>query len=93
MVGAPGIMAGKVGISPNGPSCKGILARPPTADEDRHPAKFDKDLRGAARHRIGSDRRAEHLDIPIGRGFWVGADDVHVIELEGRVTHLRLSSR
>jgi hypothetical protein len=45
MVGAPGIMAGKVGIFANGPGGSGVLARPLAADKDRHPAEIDKDLR------------------------------------------------
>ena len=44
MVGAPGIMAGKVGIFANGPGGSGVLARPLAADKDRHPAEIDKDL-------------------------------------------------
>jgi hypothetical protein len=51
MVGAPGIMAGKVGISLNGSRGDGILARPLAPGEDRHPTELDKDLRGTTHQR------------------------------------------
>jgi hypothetical protein len=57
------------------------------ADKDRHPAEIDKDLRGTARHCIRGDRRAEHLDVPIGRRFRIFADDVNMIEFERRIAH------
>src|SRR5712671_106386 len=87
MVGPPGVMAGKVGILPNGPAGSGVLTRPLAADQYRHAAEIDKDLRGAARDRIRGDRRAEHLDIPIGRRFRIFADDVHMIEFECGIAH------
>src|SRR5215469_1214913 len=34
---------------------------------------------------LAAPRSAEHLDIPIGRGLRVLADDVHVIELECQI--------
>src|SRR5690349_3367962 len=40
MVGPPGIMAGKVGILPNGSGGSGVLARPLAADKDRHSAEI-----------------------------------------------------
>src|SRR5215471_16920829 len=46
---------------------------------------------GAPRAIVGGNRRAEHLDIPIGRGLWILADDVHVIKFERRIAHLTAS--
>src|SRR5207302_6910485 len=38
MIGAPGIVAGEIGVWPDRP-CRGrVLARPPSADQDGHPA-------------------------------------------------------
>jgi hypothetical protein len=39
------------------------FARTPAADEDRHPAEIDKNLRRTAGHGVGGDRGAEHLDM------------------------------
>src|SRR5216683_988315 len=87
MVGSPGVMAGKVRVLPNRPGGSGGFARPSAADEDRHAAQINKDLRGATRHRIRGDRGAKHLDVPIGRRFRIFADDVDVIEFERWITH------
>jgi hypothetical protein len=87
VVGAPGVMAGKISVLLDRPGGSGVLAWPLAADKDRHPAKIDKDLRGAARHCLRGDRRAEHLDVPIGRRFRIFADDVNMIEFERRIAH------
>src|SRR5207248_2742194 len=87
MIGAPFIVAGVIGVGPDRPCKRGILARALAADQDRHAAQLDKDLRRAARHGIASDSRPEHLDIPSRRGMRVLADDVDVIEFEGRIAH------
>jgi len=44
-------------------------------------------LRGAAGERVGGNRGTEHLHVPVGRRFRIFADDVDVIELEGRIAH------
>src|SRR3984893_4322228 len=87
MVGSPGVMAGKVRVLPNRPGGGGGFARPSAADEYRHAAQIDEDLRGATRHRVRGDRGAEHLDIPIGRRFRVLADDVDGLEFERWINH------
>src|SRR5436190_4649736 len=87
MIRAPRIVAGKIGIWPDRPRRRRILTRALAADQDRHAAQLDKNLRRAARDGIASDSRAEHLDIPSRRGMRVLADDVDVIELEGRIAH------
>src|SRR5437868_10897759 len=87
MIGAPFIVAGVIGVGPDRPCRRGILARALAADQDRHATQFDKDLRRAARDSIAGNRRAEHLDIPSRRGMRVLADYVDVIELECRIAH------
>src|SRR5947209_19809134 len=87
MVGAPFIVAGEIGVGPDRAGRRGILARALAADQDRHVAQLDKDLRRAARNGIASDSRAEHLDIPFGGCPRVVADDVYVIEFERRIAH------
>jgi len=57
------------------------------ADQDRHAAQIDEDRRRPSCCRIRRDRRAKHLDIPVGRSFRVIADDVNVIEFECRIAH------
>ena len=47
---------------------------------------------GAARCRVGADRGAQHLHVPVGRCVRIIADDVDVIEFERRMLILRLSS-
>src|SRR5438105_7241758 len=87
MVGAPPIMAGEIGVGPDRAGRRRVLARALAADQDGHAAQLDKNLRRAARDGIASDSRAEHLDIPSRRGMRVLADDVDVIEFEGRIAH------
>ena len=58
-----------------------------SADQDRHAAQIREDLRRSARHRLGGDRRAKHLNIPVGRCFWVFADYGNVIEFECRIAY------
>src|SRR5712691_2819755 len=92
MVGAPRIMAGKIRVLPDRPGSDRGFARPLSADQDRHAAEFDKDLRGAAGDRVGDDRGTEHLDVPICRRMRIPADDVDVIEFECRIAHSSFSS-
>src|SRR5260370_25520117 len=87
MGGSPGVMAGKIRVLPNRLGGGGGFARPLAADEDRHAAQSNEDLRGATRHRGCGDRGAEHLDIPIGRRFRIFADDVDVMQFERWITH------
>src|ERR1051326_208995 len=87
MIGAPGIVTGEIGVGPDRPRGRRILARALAADQDRHAAQFDKDLRRAARDGIAGYRRAEHLDIPSRGGMRVFADDVDMIEFERRIAH------
>src|SRR5437764_9583423 len=87
MIRAPPVVAGKIGVGPDRPCRRGILARALAADQDRHAAQLDKDLRRAARDSIAGNRRAEHLDIPSRRGMRVLADYVDVIEFECRIAH------
>src|SRR5437764_2129664 len=82
MIRAPRIVAGKIGIWPDRPRRRRILTRALAADQDRHAAQLDKNLRRAARDGIASDSRAEHLDLPSRRGMRVPADDVDVTEIE-----------
>src|ERR1051326_9163757 len=81
MVSAPGVVTREIGVGPDRPRGRRILARALAADQDRHAAQFDKDLRRAARDGVAGDRRAEHLDIPSRGGMRVFADDVDVIDL------------
>ena len=92
MVGAPRVMAGKVRVWPDGPGGDRGLTQPPAPNQDRHPAEIDEDRGGATGYRVGRDRRPEHLHVPIGRGSWVFADDVDVVELERGIAH-RFASR
>jgi hypothetical protein len=71
-------VAGKIGVGPDRPRRHQALARPPAADQYRHAAKFDEELRRAARDGVGGDPRAEHLDIPRGRSPRIIADDVNM---------------
>jgi hypothetical protein len=87
MIRAPPIVAGEIGVWPDRPSRRGTLARALAADQDRHAAQLDKDLRRAARDGIAGNPRTEHLDIPSRRGMRVLADDVDVIEFECRIAH------
>ena len=87
MVGPPRVVAGEVCIRLDRPRRKWGFARPPAPDEDRHSAEIDKDLWSAARDRVGGDRGAEHLHVPIGRRPRIFADYVDVIELECRIVH------
>jgi len=87
MIGPPRVMARKVCVLSDRPGGGGVLARPLAADQDRHAAQIDKDLRGAARHRIRGNRRAEDLGMPVGRRFRVFTDYVHVIEFECGIAH------
>jgi hypothetical protein len=80
-------VTGEVAKWTNGSGGSGVLARPLSADQDRHAAQIDEDLRRPARHRVGGDRRAKHLNIPVGRCFRVFADYVNVIEFECRIAH------
>src|SRR5271166_2268869 len=52
-------MAGKVGVLLNRPGGDRGFARSSAANKDRHAAEIDKDLRGAARHRIRGRRPGE----------------------------------
>lgn len=87
MVGPPPVMAGKVGVLLNRRSGDWGFARPSAANNDRHATEIDEDLRGTTRYRVGGDRGTEHLHVPIGRRFWVLADDVDVIEFERWIAH------
>src|SRR5437868_15478363 len=49
MIRAPPVVTGKIGVWPDRPPRRGILARALAADQDRHAAELDKDLRRAAR--------------------------------------------
>ena len=87
MVGPPRVVAGEVGIRLHRPRRKWGFARPPAPDEDRHSAEIDKDLWSAARDRVGGDRGAEHLHVPIGGRSGMFADYVDAIELECGIAH------
>src|SRR6266481_1579120 len=93
MVGSPCVMAGEVGIGPDRSGGRRGFTGSPAADQDRHAAEIDEDLRGAAGDRVGGDCGAEHLDIPLGGCSRVFADDVHMIEFERRIAHARLDPR
>jgi len=67
MIGPPCVVTGKICKWPNGSRRSGVLARPLAADQDCHATQIDEDLPRPARCRIRRDRRAKHLDIPIGR--------------------------
>ena len=84
---APCLMAGKVSELPDRPGGDWSLARLLAANEDRHAAEIDENLRRTTACRIGGDRGAEHLDLPIRRGFRILADDVNMVEFEGRIAH------
>lgn len=87
MIYPVGVMAGEVGELPYRPRSDRGLTRALAANEDCHATQIDKNLRRATSHRIGSDRGAEHLHVPIRRGFGILADDVNVVEFEGRIAH------
>lgn len=80
-------MAGKVAEVPDRPGGDWGLARAFAANEDRHAAESDENLRGAACHGIGGDLGPEHLDIPIRRRFGILADDVNMVEFESEIAH------
>src|SRR6266700_7608606 len=58
MIGAPCIVAGEIGVWLDRPCRRGILAGALAADQDRHAAQLDKNLRRASRDGIASDSRA-----------------------------------
>src|SRR6185295_1136983 len=87
MIGAPGVVAGEIGIGPDRLVGCRILPGAAATDQDRHAAELDEDLRGPAGDGVGGNGRAEHLDIPGGRCLGVFADDVDVIEFEGGIVH------
>jgi hypothetical protein len=58
------------------------------AEQDRHAAEFDEDLRRTPRHGVGRDRRAEHLDVPPRARVRISGDDMDMIELECWIAHL-----
>src|SRR5260370_38869697 len=92
MIGAPRIMAGKIRVLPDGPGAGRGFARPLAADQDRHAAELDEDLRGAAGDRVGDNRGTEHLDVPIGRSMRILADELDVIEFDCSSVHFSFSS-
>src|SRR5271169_2297675 len=87
MVDPTRVVARKVRELPDWPGGDGSLAWALAANEDRHAAEIDEYLWSTAGCRVGRDRRPEHLDVPIRRGFRILADDVNMVELEGRITH------
>src|SRR5271154_4079876 len=92
MVGAPGVMAGEIGVRPDRPRGRRFLAGSAAADKDGHAAELDKDLRSVTRNRVLGDRRAEHLNIPLGRSVGILADDMHMVEFERGIAHRLPSS-
>ncbi len=91
MVDPPRVVAGKVGEFADRPGGDRRLARALPANENRYAAEINKDLRRAPCHCIGGDRGPEHLGVPVRRCFWILADDVNMVEFEGRIAdHLFL---
>src|SRR5271165_3538703 len=87
MVCSPCVMTGKVRVWLDRTSGDRVFARPTASDEDRHPAKLDKDLRSPTSDGVRGDGRAEHLHIPGGRSVRIAADNVNVIEFKCGIAH------
>src|SRR5215469_1355297 len=65
MVDPARVMAGEVGELADGFGGDGVFARSLAADKYCHVAEIDKNLRRASSDRVGGDRGAEHLNVPI----------------------------
>jgi hypothetical protein len=65
MVDPTRVVAGKAGELPDRRGDDWSLALTLAANKDRHAAEIDENLRRAPCHRIGGNRGAEHLHIPI----------------------------